>query len=332
MTDTVVSYFAATPQNGRTLLGTETASDGMQLMIPNWSTAGPKVTITKFFKGHPSHRWLVTKVDPNPNAGTNTPIWEVDLEPWTDCVGEEFLAQTRKWRRNLHLRSGTLVEVDFGHIQLVTKVPKPRSNKRYPDTVQDPEMHKRRLCIVLFHDKNRVQVVPLSSKEPEDSRGVGFELPVGELNKLQSYNDPCYVLPDMIQTVSARRILPPKQCDRRSRTRTFRDKEYRHWVSPATMAILKEKLLLVIQRGGLTEELKVARQRVETLKTAKEAAKQERDVAIAEKAELGERLESFKKLLINTYLETIADNRIEAEALMEQEFAKFHDGPLAIVD
>ncbi|WP_155858670.1 hypothetical protein [Acinetobacter sp. BMW17] len=96
----------------------------------------------------------------------------------TPSIDEEFLTKTLKDNKarghggiNQLLHKGKIVEVEFGHYHNVFKIAKNKklgTNKRYKSTVQNGEMHKRRLAIVVkVQPNNMVQVVPITSKEPQ---------------------------------------------------------------------------------------------------------------------------------------------------------------------
>ncbi|MEZ8789292.1 type II toxin-antitoxin system PemK/MazF family toxin [Vibrio splendidus] len=190
------------------ILGSEVYEQINEQLIPDASNKN--ATITRYFHGRAEHRWLVRSVDLN---GYDVLIV---LEP-RNIEGEVFLPQTiKKLKRSAMelLRFGTLIEVDFGFKMLVYKEGGTcqTSAKRYPDVVQNQELHKRRPAIVLKTTRRGVQVVPLTSQEPEDyaTNSSVFKLSNESVKDCVTLrNKDSYVLSHLIQTVSFSRILPP---------------------------------------------------------------------------------------------------------------------------
>ncbi|WJS00337.1 type II toxin-antitoxin system PemK/MazF family toxin [Roseibium aggregatum] len=254
-TETVVSYYSTTSV-GRAFLGQERCEAGMQLFLPDFTPDGVAITITKIFGSIETHRWKVIGLSSDPSGLR----WEVDLEPRTDCVNEEFLAQTRWFKRPGTIQArpitvGTLVEVDFGHVTSVLKEGQKKSNKRYPDTIQRWEMHKRRLCIVIKHVKDRLFVVPLSSKEPDSPINTIFELDPGDIRGLLNYQDPCFALVHMMQPISARRVLPPLGYDKSSPS-PKRNLSYIHRLGHHNIKKLENALMCSIGKASTLIEVR----------------------------------------------------------------------------
>ncbi|PKF76439.1 hypothetical protein CW749_27095 [Vibrio sp. vnigr-6D03] len=196
-----------------TVLGVESYTNINEILLPDSSNAN--ITITCYFDGHQTHRWIVKTVEFN---GHNVFVY---LAP-RDTEGEIFLQQTMK---RVHksamqlLRFGTIVEVDFGFKPKIYKgTDLQTSAKRYPDVVQHLELHKRRPAIVLKTTRRGVQVIPLTSQEPEDyaTNSSVFKLSEDSLKDCTQLGKGSYVLSHFIQTVGYSRILPPLS---RSRSR-----------------------------------------------------------------------------------------------------------------
>lgn len=213
MTSLNIKYFLSDSENeeGPTPLGAESLSGITETLLPDFSPEGHAISITKFFEGQQAHRWQVISVDHSDPSSVN-----VHLKPRENSNEEEFLYKTHSNRRRVisNLRQGTFVEVDFGYIPAVKKANGDlRSNKRYPDTINRGEMHKRRLCIVVNAKPTGVQVVPITSQPQSDRDLSTFLLSHDSLSELTNYNNanvPAYALCSMIETVATTRILPPR--------------------------------------------------------------------------------------------------------------------------
>jgi hypothetical protein len=253
MIELIISYFLHSDEEEAEsqLLGVESYQGIKEKLIPDYSAQGHKVTITKFFEGYDDHRWLVKGLD---HASiTETSIY---LEPRVNNRQEEFLSQTKKSNRSVisKLQFGTLVEVEFGYIPLVKKSNGDvRGNKRYPDTVHKGEMHKRRLCIIVKADSSRVQVVPITSQEPNSLGDLSiFEISSASLRSLIGYKNPdilSYGICRMIKTVSVSRILPPLAIQSRT-TSAYRDIRYSKKLNGVDQKAFKESLSHAV---GLTD-------------------------------------------------------------------------------
>lgn len=189
-----------------TILGVESYTNINEILLPDSSNSN--ITITCYFDGYTTHRWMVKAVEFD---GPDVSIHLVQR----DTEGEVFLPQTM---RRVHksamqlLRFGTIVEVDFGFKPKVYKGTKLQTSaKRYPDVVQHLELYKRRPAIVLKTTSRGVQVIPLTSQKPEDyetNRSV-FKLSEESLKDCTQLRKGSYVLSHLIQTVGYSRILPP---------------------------------------------------------------------------------------------------------------------------
>jgi len=188
-------------------LGVETYENIGELLLPDATKTN--ITITRYFNGYSQHRWLVKSIELNDSNIT------MRLEP-RSVEGEVFLQQTmNRIKRSAGelLRFGTIVEVDFGFKPKIYRGSDTQTSaKRYPDTVQHHELYKRRPAIVLKATRRGVQVVPLTSQEPEDykTNSSVFKVSANSLKdciKLKQKDS--YVLSHLIQTISFTRILPP---------------------------------------------------------------------------------------------------------------------------
>lgn len=219
MPSIVVQYVETTYPNPngvgvQTILGTETLTDIVETLLPK-SAQHPVVFVKRFAVSN-NHRWFVENVQPTPAAAGNPTSFSVQLSKAILPVKEEHLSETlQKTTRpvNKILWPGVLVEVDYGFIQSIGHSNGSiLENHQYPDTVQRGEMHKRRLAIVNKLFDARVQVVPVTSQAQSTADRTAFELSPDSLRELSFYGangKPSWVVCNMLQTVSFRRILPP---------------------------------------------------------------------------------------------------------------------------
>ncbi|HHG3339669.1 type II toxin-antitoxin system PemK/MazF family toxin [Vibrio parahaemolyticus] len=235
-------------------LGREDCQGITEVLFPdiNYEKNSHVITITKMFAGQPHYRWQVKSVD-HPTADEIV----IGLEPRIPSEPEVYLSQTHKVKRSVisQLRKGTLVEVDYGYIPSVKKHSgDTKSNKRYPDSRQSGEMHKRRLAIVVKASGSRVQIVPVSSNEPPAGDRACFELDRSSLEKLKHYNDKnkqSFAICSMIETVSLTRILPPlaKPIKKGGRQAAQRSDGYPHKLSKIDMQALDGALSVTVGIG-----------------------------------------------------------------------------------
>lgn len=205
------------------VLGKETYQGISEITFPDIDFRNHPITITKKFSGNNCHRWIVKNIE-----HTDEDIVML-LSPRENSSDEEFLRKTYKNHTNIlsNLTTGTFVEVDFGYIYSTKKLNGNfGSIKKYPDLVNDGEMHKRRLCIVVKACSDHVQVVPVSSQEQNMSNQSISLISHDSLKDLVEYNKRdrnSYSLAHMIEAVSLNRVLPPKS---RNKDGVYRNNKY----------------------------------------------------------------------------------------------------------
>lgn len=194
--------------NNHEFLGAESHDQINEILIPD--NTKDNTIITRSFENHSqTHRWLVKSIKLD---NSNVTIY---LEPKT-INDEVFLLQTmtqKKLSAQQLLRFGTIVEVDFGFKpKSYTGLNEQKPANRYPDVIQSQELYKRRPAIVLKATNRGVQVIPLTSKEPDDFKTNGsiIKLSADSLKDCVTLNNKdSYALPHLTQTVYFSRILPP---------------------------------------------------------------------------------------------------------------------------
>ncbi|WP_313457145.1 type II toxin-antitoxin system PemK/MazF family toxin [Stenotrophomonas sp.] len=220
MTDLIVRYFEeATGPNGQTtlsLLGSETLDGVTEALLPGFSPSF-MVFCNKKFSRSTTYNWFVARIDAKPACADGPTSFDVVLQEPYVTSPVEYLNQTiRKSGSSVEkvLHQGSLVEVDYGFVQSVGKDDGSlKSNKRYSDTIQKGEMHKRRLCIVVKVRGATIQVVPITSEPSSSTDKTSFKIDSATLSDLTRYGTSgkdSYALCSMIETVSIRRVLPPE--------------------------------------------------------------------------------------------------------------------------
>lgn len=238
-------YDAESIQNER-LLGVEHIENIDEILIPLNEKNTP-FFITKSFVDIEFKRWRVEFV-----LGIQPNIWGIWLSP-KDISNDVYLSQTMAKRRIGHaggiVKKGAIVLVEFGHIYLTFNSQHILSDSSlYPCYTQSGEMHKRRPAIVVKADGKGVTVAPITSQMPKDfpyNKAI-FELDLQSTQFIDELKNgkASYVLCEMLQTVSATRILPPYARDFAGKERKFRRNEsYQRRLSPNDMKSLDEGLL-----------------------------------------------------------------------------------------
>ncbi|WP_408598353.1 hypothetical protein [Pseudomonas sp. PLMAX] len=231
------------------LLGKETYSSISEALMPG--SGDYKVFCIKKFTGVANYRWYVEGVEQLTAPGVVPVEFTVTLSTIFGTVGEEYLQQTlTKTRSSLNkvVQPGTVVEVDYGFIQTVGREDGVlRTNKRYCDTLQKGEMHKRRLAIVVKANRGVCQVVPVTSNDPGSSDKTSFQLSRATLDLLPAWGSSgkdSWAVCQMVEPVSVNRILPPvTEYQVRGQPRRGRNTHYTLRLTEAEKALLKNSLL-----------------------------------------------------------------------------------------
>ena len=238
------------------LLGKETYSSISEALMPG--SGDYKVFCIKKFTGVANYRWYVESVEQLTAPGVVPVEFTVTLSTIFGTVSEEYLQQTLKKTSsslNKVVQPGTVVEVDYGFIQTVGREDGVlRTNKRYCDTLQKGEMHKRRLAIVVKANRGVCQVVPVTSNDPGSADKTSFQLSRATLDQLPAWGSSgkdSWAVCQMVESVSLNRILPPvTEYQVRGQPRRGRNTHYTLRLTEAEKAHLKNSLLHVI---GVTD-------------------------------------------------------------------------------
>lgn len=268
----VIRYFEqikdlATGTTSVSPLGKETYESISEALMPG--SGDHKIFCIKKFTGVANYRWYVEGVTQLTAPGVVPAEFTVTLSTIFSAVGEEYLQQTLKKTRsslNKVVQLGTVVEVDYGFIQTIGREDgELRTNKRYCDTLQKGEMHKRRLAIVVKANRGVCQVVPVTSNDPGSSDKTSFQLSRATLDLLPAWGNSgkdSWAICQMVESVSVNRILPPvTEYQVRHQTRRGRNTHYALRLTEAEKALLKNSLLHSI---GVTDYQQTKTRLVET--------------------------------------------------------------------
>lgn len=220
MTVLIVRYFEEVSNSDGSvtvnLLGSETLDGVTETLLPGFSPEF-KVFCIKKFSSRTTYNWFVDRINVSPAIDGLPTTFEVILKEPFVASRVEYLNQTvSKSKTSVAkvLHQGSLVEVDYGFVQSIGKEDGSlRTNKRYSDTIQQGEMHKRRLCIVVKVRGPTIQVVPITSVSPNAADKTSFQIDSMTLSNLTRYGSSgmdSYAICSMIETVSIRRVLPPE--------------------------------------------------------------------------------------------------------------------------
>lgn len=209
------TYDSTTNTYINALIGKETYDCIDEVLLPQMPHVGTPIFITKKFSGKSEYRWEVAKVVKQQTANGQPQNFDVVLIKRTQLCPGEYLTQILKapgkTAMNV-LQRFAFVEVEYGHPPLVGKVNGDfRSNKRYPDSVQQGSMPKRRLAIVnrvITRHHPVVQVVPISTVQPSPGDQSAIEV-TNSLSNMVHYNRQSWAICSMIETISATRIIAP---------------------------------------------------------------------------------------------------------------------------
>lgn len=260
-----VNYFEFSPHHENKLLGHIILESITEVITPLFkdnidNEQQYPIFITKTFKDRQEYRWEVkqSEVKKGEKDKLTINIW---LQA-KDISNDIYLAQTLKKKNKKSAKSllyiGKIVIVEFGHVfPCVTIDANIKTNKRYPDNIQQGEMHKRRPAIVVKVDDRGVKVVPLTSQKPADLAVNTAVFPLSEGSK-QNIGDfskgESYVLCDMIQTVCITRILPPL-FKLNTYRQYYRNEDYRASICRHDRHLLDKGLLSSIGKNKFYLEL-----------------------------------------------------------------------------
>lgn len=325
-----VQYFN---NDNNTLLGSEQLTGITELLLPIPEEGSHPITLTRFFEGQASHRWQILRVEHPSNTEIN-----LYLIPRNECRDEIFLSQTYSSNRPIasRIQKGTLVEVEYGYVQRTKKhTGRLGSNKRYPDGIQNKEMHKRRLAIVVNTKFPVLQVIPVTSVRQAPGNNAIFELSEDSLHALSHYNNPnlrSFALAHMVQSISIQRVLPPQGWSGQGRNRRLqRHTNYPHKLCNTDLKMLEAAMTSAVGYGDY-QDLRDERNRLRQEKaelSGQLAAKDERLAVIDPQAEratgLSIRSEIMMEMLIDWRIQCYSERRDVAIEKIEEEITQLSE-------
>lgn len=195
-------------QNGKRL-GKRTYDGISHTIIPAFKASGHDIFITKNFSKEPNYRtWLIKSIE-----YSKTGV-EIQLEGLSSP--ESVVAYADKQRQNfkMFIRKHNIVEVDFGHESSLFSLNEgPQKNTLFTHSLMPGEMHKKRPCIVMGTRADSITVIPLTTKNYQNPKHI--PLSAASFHNLHArYSEtPSFAALDMIQTVSAHRVYPPREAE-----------------------------------------------------------------------------------------------------------------------
>lgn len=234
------------------LLGTESHQDIDEVLLPSNPVGGDPIFFTKKFIGNDEYRWEIIDINQHENAGIQT--FSVTLRRKIQVNRKYYLKNilAAQSHNAAHvLVPWSIVEVEFGHSLSVGRSDGTiGSNKRYADTIQNLSMPKRRLAIVLqvhLGGNELIQVIPISSKQPHSSNKSMVEV-TNCLSTMEHYQKPSWAVCNMIQTVTASRIMAPMT--KFPHSSTGRDTRFRTQIKGAVRDSLKDAIMHGVAASG----------------------------------------------------------------------------------
>ncbi len=158
-------------------------------------------------EGKSKNTWRVVEVKPEGGVVTIS-LQESDS---VTSVAEFAKAQSKSIAH--YTKEFRIVEVDFGfHSNLISNDGSIGKNYHNSYSLLPGEMHKRRPCITLKTKGDQVQVIPLTSRVPNQSDKLSVPISSASFRKMAPRYSAknSYALINMIQTVSAYRVHPPR--------------------------------------------------------------------------------------------------------------------------
>lgn len=192
-------------EKGGEALGEVKYSDFDEVLIPYYDENSAETFITKNFANDANISWKVENIQLS-DAEIDISLVKVKQ---TDSIG---LAATKgNATPNKVVGQFNIVEVDFGHkVSAVDSQGQLGRSVLCSGSHLPSELYKKRPCVVLSVNGDRIQVMPLTtssnSNDPES-----IEISEESFAKLHAkYTEKtCRTLPRMIQTVSSYRVYPP---------------------------------------------------------------------------------------------------------------------------
>ena len=190
------------------VLGRIKHTDFVETLIPAFKEGAHDIYVKHIFSANDAvENWKIKKIEFNNNCVS---LYLSEAENTLSVVD---FATTQNKNAKDYLKPFHIVEVDFGFYSDVFNINGEKTrNKRKISGLLPGEMHKRRPCIILNEKNGCVQVIPMSAKERDGKdphHVIMSPISFSGLSPRYTENTSCALI-DMIQTVSASRIFPPR--------------------------------------------------------------------------------------------------------------------------
>lgn len=244
--DTLVVEVKFIETEKSTTLATIVFESFQHILIPDFKPKRHSVFLRQSFEGHEGALWKVDSLDIDELAVS---ISLTELES-PKSVGLFAKEQAKKPATILRTGQYQLVEVEFGcqQDQLDANSQRKR-NEKNPLALMPGELHKKRPCIVISCDDDKVQIIPLTSQgcDTNPKQLAISEASFSGLSKRYTEKN-SHALVSMMQTVSAFRVYPMKNANGRYDYRFQSSK-----LDRADKAALKEKLGKLYASSTITD-------------------------------------------------------------------------------
>tara|TARA_R110001583_G_scaffold85821_1_gene224852 strand:+ start:5093 stop:5998 length:906 start_codon:yes stop_codon:yes gene_type:complete len=243
------------------ILGKIKHTDFVETLIPAFKPDAHDIYVKHIFLAKKEvENWKINKVEFTINSAT------LYLSASENTLSVASFSKTQNKNTSSYLKPFHIVEVDFGFYSDVFNINGEITKNHKKITGLLPgEMHKRRPCIVLNEKNGCVQVIPLSAKKRsgQDPQHIVMH-PSSFLGLSPRYTEKrSYALMDMIQTVSASRIFPP-----RSKYYKYEHKYHNYKISSSDRDAMK--LILSTQYNkGLEQKFNILNSKYEKLNAEK---------------------------------------------------------------
>ena len=189
-------------------LGRIKHSEFVETLIPSFRQNTHDMFLKHIFASKPTVKnWLIEDLKIEDSSAI---IFLSASDPTSSVVN---FAESQNKKIEYYLKPFNVIEVDFGfYNDLWNTDGTIRRNDRAHTGLLSGEMHKRRPCIVLSVRGDCVQVLPLSTKEGLEHDPKCIPITSKSFTRLAPrYREKqSFALLEMIQTVSARRVFPPR--------------------------------------------------------------------------------------------------------------------------
>ncbi|PTB86848.1 hypothetical protein C9940_00510 [Pseudidiomarina aestuarii] len=190
-------------------LGSTVNTGIREALIPAFSSSHD-IYITISFDSRPGiNIWHITNLEYKEGYAVATLEEAEEITSLATYITSQTQRSVKKY-----LQKYSIVEVDFGFFSQNFNCEEGKFEKNLfnSSSILPGELHKKRPCIVLAVDDNRVQVMPLSTSSRATADKNNLEIDPSSFDNfaIRYKEKPSYALCGMIQTVSIHRVYPPR--------------------------------------------------------------------------------------------------------------------------